>query len=64
MTVTELREALQALEAQGHGALRCVATVDWKDRSWLEEVGPEVDKIGKYEAEPDFPEGAPVVRLR
>lgn len=42
MTVTELREALQKLEAEGHGALNCLVRVDFKDRYWLDDVEPEI----------------------
>lgn len=59
MTVTELREALQALEAQGRGGLPCVIVVDWKDSRWLDDAEPTLWVVPQGYSEA----GAEVVKL-
>lgn len=63
MTVTELREALQAIEAQGHGALRCVVKEDFRERFWLEPADPRIEAVGSCYGDTEFPAGSTVVIL-
>lgn len=62
MTVTELREALQRLEAEGHGGLDVVYhyEIHGNVRLWDAEE-PKVEKVGKHD--PGFEEDQLVVRL-
>lgn len=63
MTVTELREALQALEAQGHGELRCVVYEEWKDRTYIEDANPRIETLGKFVGDALSPPGSTIVVL-
>ena len=64
MTVTEMRGALQKLEAEGHGARLCVIIRSWKERDYYDDPDLALERIDKFSAEPpSYPEGAEIVLL-
>ncbi|MBK8916390.1 MAG: hypothetical protein IPM64_17635 [Phycisphaerales bacterium] len=57
MTVTELREALQKLESEGHGDVRVL------DSFWLKPADPRIAVVEASYSTPAFPTGSVVVML-
>lgn len=64
MNVTELREKLQALEAQGHGKADVIYVSEWKGRLTIEEPqDPRLEVVSKQLADKIYPEGSTVVEI-
>lgn len=63
MTVTELRQALEKLEAEGQGQRLCVILRQIKDSEWWDDPELRLESITAPAAEPGYPEGAEILRF-